>query len=69
MPVVLALYLARTDAGDDGCLACPEQRLHYPLLRVVALVDNDCLRINVLEQNIRSVQIRGLSAREVKTAR
>lgn len=64
--MVFALHLAGSDGGNDHRLACLHQRLHKPRLRVISLVGNDSLRIDILEKYIRALKNRCLPLRQLQ---
>jgi hypothetical protein len=69
MLVPAALILARTARGDHDGLASFLQRRDHSVLGVIGLVCNEPIGLSVFKQNACTVQIVGLSGREVKARR
>lgn len=67
MAVIAALVRAGAQAGNDCGLARLNQWLDDPGLGIVGLVRNDHAGRDVLEENIGTVQIRGLTRRQKHT--
>ena len=67
--VIFALFLVRHPRRNNHSLALFQQRLNQPSLGIVGFIGKDGLCGCVLEQNISTLQIVGLSRREVKACR
>lgn len=66
--VIAARLFARAARCNHDGLARLKQWLNDPFLRVIRLVCNDCLGWRVLEENLSSLQIMGLSGCQVKSS-
>lgn len=67
VPIVIARLFARGSRRNHHRFAFAQQRLDHAGLGVVGLVGNDGLALGVAEQNIGSIQVMGLSRREMKS--
>lgn len=68
--LVIAARRTRVVPGrNDHRFACSLQRLDHLGVGVIGFVGNDCGRRRVLQQHIGTVQIVGLSGRQVQTGR
>lgn len=67
--VVATLLLSIAFGWNDRGLSCLGQRLQHSLVRIEALVGQQCIRLQSRQQHIGTLQIAGLAAGEMKSDR